>query len=116
PRGGAHERADAAWYFGPVPGPFRISGARRHRAPRERGASRSDLVPFCNAMIDLFEADAVRDLAPAPGRVRYVARLTHVGSLAGIATAVLVGRAALRSPRAKRLSIGGLLGGAAAVA
>jgi protease I len=87
-------------------------------------ASRSplDLVPFCKAMIDLFDAEGVRDLAPAPRRVRYVARLTGFARLAGMAAAVLAGRAALRSPtslREKRLGSGstiGLLGGAAAVA
>jgi len=87
-------------------------------------ASRSplDLVPFCSAMIDLFDAEGVRDLAPVRRRVRYVARLTRFASLAGMAAAVLAGRAALRSLRslgAKRLSSGstiGLLGGAAAVA
>ena len=80
-------------------------------------ASRSplDLVPFCNAMIDLFDAEGVRDLAPAPHRVRYVARLTHVATLAAIATAVAAGRAALRSFGAKRLSIG-LLGSAGVLA
>jgi protease I len=80
-------------------------------------ASRSplDLVPFCNAMIDLFDAEGVRDLAPAPRRVRFVARLTRFATLAGMGTAVLAGRAAVRSLGAKRLSIG-LLGAAAAVA
>jgi protease I len=80
-------------------------------------ASRSplDLVPFCNAMIDLFDAEAVRDLAPARRRVRYVARLTRVARLASIGAAVFAGRAAVRSLGTKRLSIG-LLGGAAAVA
>lgn len=88
-------------------------------AVRDRNwvASRSplDLVPFCKAMIDLFDAEGARDLAPAPRRVRYVAPLTRVARLAGIGAAVLAGRAALRSLGAKRLSIG-LLGGAAAVA
>jgi protease I len=80
-------------------------------------ASRSplDLVPFCNAMIDLFDAEGVRDLAPAPRRVRYVARLTHVATLAAIATAAAAGRAAFRSLGAKRLSIG-LLGAAGVLA
>ncbi len=80
-------------------------------------ASRSplDLVPFCNAMIDLFDTEAARDLAPAPRRVRYVARLTRLATLAGMGTAVLAGRAALRSLGAKRLTIG-LLGGWAVVA
>lgn len=80
-------------------------------------ASRSplDLVPFCDAMIDLFDAEGVRDLAPAPRRVRFVARLTHLATLASMAAAVLAGRAALRSFGAKRLSMG-LLGGAAVVA
>src|SRR3954471_20560821 len=79
-------------------------------------ASRSplDLVPFCNAMIDLFDAEGARDLAPAPRRVRYVARVTPFAKLAGIGAAVLAGRAALRSLGARRLSIG-LLGGAAVV-
>src|SRR4051794_7370072 len=79
-------------------------------------ASRSplDLVPFCNAMIDLFDAEGVRDLAPAPRRVRYVARLTPFAKWAAIGAAALAGRAALRSLGARRLSIG-LLGGAAAV-
>ena len=87
-------------------------------------ASRSplDLVPFCSAMIDLFEAQGVRDLAPARRRVRYVAHLTRFARLAGMAAAVLAGRSALGSLRslgAKRLSTGstiGVLGGAAAVA
>jgi protease I len=80
-------------------------------------ASRSplDMVPFCAAMIDLFDAKAVRHLAPVRRRVRYVARLTHVASLAAMAAAVVAGRAALRSLGARRLSIG-LLGGAAVVA
>jgi protease I len=79
-------------------------------------ASRSplDLVPFCNAMIDLFDAEGARDLAPAPRRVRYVARLTPFAKWAAIGAAALAGRAALRSLGARRLSIG-LLGGAAAV-
>jgi protease I len=80
-------------------------------------ASRSplDLVPFCNAMIDLFDADGVRDVAPARRRIRFVASLTRFATLAGMGAAVLGGRAALRSLGAKRLSIG-LLGGAAVVA
>ena len=80
-------------------------------------ASRSplDMVPFCNAMIDLFDAEGVRDLAPAPRRVRQVARLTHVATLAAMATATVVGRAALRSLGVRRLSIG-LLGGAGLLA
>lgn len=79
-------------------------------------ASRSplDMVPFCNAMLDLFEAQGERDLAPAPRRVRYVARLTHAASLAAMATAVVGGRAALRSLGARRLSLG-VLGAAAVV-
>jgi protease I len=77
-------------------------------------ASRSplDLVPFCAAMIDLFEAQGVRDLGPVPRRVRYVARVTHAATLAALATAVVAGRAALRSLGPKRLSMG-VLGGAA---
>lgn len=80
-------------------------------------ASRSplDLVPFCNAMIDLFDAEGARDLAPAPRRVRNVARLTRFARLAGIGAAVLAGRAALRSLGRRRLSLG-LLGRAAVVA
>lgn len=79
-------------------------------------ASRSplDLVPFCSAMIDLFEAEGVRDLARVPRRVRVVASLTHVGTVAAFATAVAGGRAALRSLGATRLAFG-LLGGAAVV-
>jgi protease I len=78
-------------------------------------ASRSplDMVPFCNAMIDLFEAEGERYLGPAPQRVRYVARITHVAMLAGLATAAVAGRAAFRALGAKRLAIG-LLAGAAA--
>ncbi len=87
-------------------------------------ASRSplDLVPFCKAMIDLFDAEAVRDLAPAPRRVRYVARLTHFATLAGMGAALLAGRAAFRSLGslgARRRSNGatiGLLAGAALAA
>jgi protease I len=87
-------------------------------------ASRSplDLVPFCSAMIDLFDAQGVRDLAPAGRSVRYVAHLTRFARLAGMAAAVLAGRSAFRSLRslgAKRLSNGstiGVLGSAAAVA
>jgi protease I len=80
-------------------------------------ASRSplDLVPFCNAMIDLFDAEGVRDLPAVPRRVRSVARLTRVATLAAMATAVAAGRSALRSLGAKRFAIG-LLGGAGAVA
>ncbi|HEY8927026.1 MAG TPA: type 1 glutamine amidotransferase domain-containing protein [Polyangia bacterium] len=88
-------------------------------AVRDRNwvASRSplDMIPFCQAMIDLFDEAGVRDLAPAPRRVRYVARLTHVATLAAMATAVVAGRAAFRSVGPKRLSIG-LLSGAALVA
>jgi len=87
-------------------------------------ASRSplDLVPFCSAMIDLFDAQGVRDLAPAGHSVRYVAHLTRFARLAGMAAAVLAGRSAFRSLRslgAKRLSNGSTIGGlgsAAAVA
>jgi protease I len=84
-------------------------------------ASRSplDLVPFCRAMIELFDANGVRDAAPAPRRVRYVARLTRLATLAGVGAAVLAGRAALRSLGAKRRSSRSTiswLGGAAAVA
>ncbi len=80
-------------------------------------ASRSplDLVPFCSAMIDLFESQGVRDLDAVPRRVRYVARLTHVATLAAGVAAVVGGRAAYRSLGLKRLSMG-LLGAAAAVA
>src|SRR3954453_10626957 len=83
-------------------------------------ASRSplDLVPFCKAMIQLFDAEGVRDLAPASRRVRYVARLTRLTTLAPLGAAVLAGRAALRSLGSKRLasrSTIGWLGGGAAV-
>jgi protease I len=80
-------------------------------------ASRSplDLVPFCSAMIDLFDAEGERDLTPAPRRARYVARFTRFAKLAGMGAAVLAGRAAIRSLGARQLSIG-LLGGVAAVA
>jgi protease I len=61
-------------------------------------ASRSplDLAPFCNAMVDLFEAEAVRELPPLRRRVRYVARLTRLATYAGVGAAVLAGRALLR--------------------
>ena len=82
-------------------------------------ASRSplDLVPFCRAMIDLFDAEAVRNLAPAPRRVRYVARLTHFATLAvwGL-PCWLAARPFARSGRARRRSNRatiGLLAGAA---
>ena len=80
-------------------------------------ASRSplDLVPFCRAMIDLFDAEGARDLAPEPRRARYVAGLTRLARLAGMGAAVLAGRAAIRSLGRRQLSIG-LLGSVAAVA
>src|SRR3954452_19012556 len=90
----------------------RNAGGEWHNDPvvRDRNwvASRSplDLVPFCAAMIDLFAAEAARDLAPAPRRVRTIARLTPFAKLAAIGAAALAGRAAIRSLGARGLSIG----------
>jgi protease I len=67
-------------------------------------ASRSplDLVPFCAAMLDLFEEQAARDL-PALGRpMRIFAQLARVATIGVASSAVLGARAALRGRKPRR--------------
>jgi protease I len=86
-------------------------------------ASRSplDLVPFCAAMIDLFAADATRDLPALRRPLRLVAPLARLASLGVATSAVLGARAALRRSKPRRtagamLSLLGDAGIAAALA
>lgn len=67
-------------------------------------ASRSplDLVPFCAAMLDLFEAEAARDLPALARPMRIFAQLARVATLGVASAAVLGARAALREREARR--------------
>jgi protease I len=61
-------------------------------------ASRSplDLVPFCAEMIELFAAEAARDLQPLARPTRLVAQLARLATVGVASSAVFGARAALR--------------------
>jgi protease I len=86
----------------------RNAGGEWHNDPvvRDRNwvASRSplDLVPFCAAMIDLFAAEAARDLPPLRRRARIFAQVARLATLGAASTAVLGLRAALRGRQPRR--------------